>query len=147
MASIVLKLVWKTYFHSHLNKGYGNTKYKWAATWPNQQNDCTPREDSDQPGHPPSLIRVFAVAHWVAKDPRTQAFFRLDQSLRWAHSHSVGFVVSRLKCLTCAVHADTPSYTNGCNLSIFKPIPFILSQIICWMYVKRSCIFHPVSSC
>ena len=41
---------------------------------------CAPREDSDQPGHPPSLIRVFAVgfpgwsesslcAQWVAKDP------------------------------------------------------------------------------
>ena len=26
-------------------------------------------EDSDQPGHPPSLIRVFACAKWVAKDP------------------------------------------------------------------------------
>ena len=27
----------------------------------NQQNDCAPSEDSDQPGHPPSLFRVFAV--------------------------------------------------------------------------------------
>ena len=26
-------------------------------------------EDSDQPGHPPSLIRVFAVHSWVAKVP------------------------------------------------------------------------------
>ena len=26
-----------------------------------QQNDCAPSEDSDQPGHLPSLIRVFAV--------------------------------------------------------------------------------------
>ena len=33
----------------------------WAATWQNQQNDCAPSEDWDQPGHPPSLIRVFAV--------------------------------------------------------------------------------------
>ena len=33
----------------------------WAATWPNQQNGCATSEDSDQPGHPPSLIRVFAV--------------------------------------------------------------------------------------
>ena len=33
----------------------------WAASWQNQQNDCTPSEDSDQPGHPSSLIRVFAV--------------------------------------------------------------------------------------
>ena len=41
----------------------------WAATWENQQNDCAPSEDSDQPGHPPSLIRVFAVRS------RTQAFF------------------------------------------------------------------------
>ena len=24
-------------------------------------NDSAPSEDSDQPGHPPSLIRVFAV--------------------------------------------------------------------------------------
>ena len=33
----------------------------WAATWQNQQNECASSEDSDQPGHPPSLIRVFAV--------------------------------------------------------------------------------------
>ena len=33
----------------------------WVATWQNQQSDCAPSEDSDQPGHPPSL--------------RTQAFF------------------------------------------------------------------------
>ena len=33
----------------------------WAATWQNQQSDFAPSEDSDQPWHPPSLIRVFAV--------------------------------------------------------------------------------------
>ena len=33
----------------------------WAATWQNQQNECAPSEDSGQPGHSPSLIRVFAV--------------------------------------------------------------------------------------
>ena len=40
----------------------------WAATWQNQQSDCAPSEnsdqpgkDSDQPGHLPSLIRDFAV--------------------------------------------------------------------------------------
>ena len=27
----------------------------------NQQSECAPIEDSDQPGHPPSLIGVFAV--------------------------------------------------------------------------------------
>ena len=34
---------------------------KWAATWQNQQSECAPSEDSDQPGHPPSLIRVLTV--------------------------------------------------------------------------------------
>ena len=33
----------------------------WAASWQNQQNDCAPSEDSDQPGHPHSLIRLSAV--------------------------------------------------------------------------------------
>ena len=36
-------------------------KYIWVALWQNQQNQCAPSEDSDQPGHPPSLIRIFAV--------------------------------------------------------------------------------------
>ena len=44
----------------------------WAATWQNQQNECAPREDSDQPGHLPSLIRAFAVRMkkaWVLNYP------------------------------------------------------------------------------
>ena len=36
-------------------------KDRWVTTWQHQQNECAPSEDSDQPGHPPSLIRVFAV--------------------------------------------------------------------------------------
>ena len=46
--------------------------YTWATTWQNQQNECAPSEDSDQPD---------------AQD---------DLSLHWAHSHFVGFVMSRL---------------------------------------------------
>ena len=47
-------------------------KIRWAATWQNQQSDCASSEDSDQPGHPPSLIRVFAVRMkkvWVLSYP------------------------------------------------------------------------------
>ena len=33
----------------------------WAATWQNQQSEYAPSEDLDQPRHPLSLIRVFAV--------------------------------------------------------------------------------------
>ena len=38
-----------------------DTVVKWATSWQNQQNDCALSKDSDQPWHPPSLIRVFAV--------------------------------------------------------------------------------------
>ena len=79
----------------------------WAATRQNQQNGCAPSEDSDQPGHLPSLIRVFTVRMkkvWVLSYPLS-AQWRLwsdwtdaqaNLSLRWAHTHFVGFVMSRL---------------------------------------------------
>ena len=44
----------------------------WGTTWQNQQNECAPSEDLDQPGHPPSLIRVYAVRMkkaWVLSYP------------------------------------------------------------------------------
>ena len=83
----------------------------WAATWQNQQSDCTPSEDSDQVGHPPSLIRVFTVRMkkaWVHSYPLSAqwrlwsdwADAQVDLSLRWAHSHFVGFVMSKLKLYT-----------------------------------------------
>ena len=40
-----------------------------------QQNDCAASEDSDQPRHPPSLIKVFVCAQRVAEDP---SFLRAD---------------------------------------------------------------------
>ena len=53
---------------------------------------CAPIEDSDQPGHPPSLIRVFAVRLKKARilSYPLSALRRLwtdwaDLSLRWAH--------------------------------------------------------------
>ena len=79
----------------------------WAMIWPNRQNGCAPSEDSDQPGHPPSLIRVFAVrmkkplvlsyplsAQQLLRSDWADA--QADLSLCWAHMHVVGFVMSRL---------------------------------------------------
>ena len=74
----------------------------WATSWQNQQNDCVPSEDSDQPKHLPSLISVFAVRMkkaWVLSYPLSAqrrlwsdwADVQVDLSLRWAHSHFVGF--------------------------------------------------------
>ena len=71
---------------------------------------CAPSEDSDPPGHPPSLIRVFCCVPnpWVAKD---QSFLHADNEdsdqtgriprLIWVFtsptSHFVGFVVCHLR--------------------------------------------------
>ena len=35
--------------------------HKWASTWQNQQMARASREYTDQPWHPSSLIKVFAV--------------------------------------------------------------------------------------
>ena len=75
-----------------------------AASWQNQQCGCAPSEDSDQPGHPPSLIRVFTVRLMGSLGPKLSlcgqrrlwsdwADAQADQSLCWAYNHFVGFVM------------------------------------------------------
>ena len=84
----------------------------WAASWQNQQRECAPSEDSEQPGHPPSLIRVFAVRMkkaWILSYPLSAkrrlwtdwADAQAVRSLCWAHSHIVGFVTRQLIHLRC----------------------------------------------
>ena len=67
----------------------------WAISWQNQQCGCAPSEDSDLPGHPPSLISLRCVLNWGAKEPRflhadsedwsDWVDSQADLSLRWAH--------------------------------------------------------------
>ena len=71
---------------------------------------CAPSEDSDQPGHPPSLAlsdQSSLCAHWVAKDPsclhadsedsdQTGQMPRLIWVLAGRTCHFVGFVMRRL---------------------------------------------------
>ena len=62
-----------------------------AATWQNQQNECAPSEDWDQPRHPPSLIRVFAVRmkkSWVLSYPLSaqRRLIRLGGCPGWSES-------------------------------------------------------------
>ena len=94
-----------------------NSKWKWATTWQNQQNECAPSEDSDQPGHPPSLIRVFAVRMkkaWVLSYPLSAqrrlwsdwADAQADLSLDWTHTHFVGFAMAWLKLFTSSSLSD-----------------------------------------
>ena len=91
----------------HILYYLGNFVMICAATWQNQQNEWAPSEDSDQPGHPPSLIRIFAVRlkkYWVLCFPLS-AQQRQMPSLIWvfAGAHSfcwvyVGFVILWLIC-------------------------------------------------
>ena len=77
-----------------------------------------PSEDSDQPGHPPSLIRVFAIrmkkASVLSYQLSAQKRFlsdwadaQADLSLHWAHTHFVGFVTRRLNCSNSLQTADS----------------------------------------
>ena len=90
-----------------------------TLSWQNQQNDCVHSDDSDQPGHLPSLIRVFAVRSIDRYGPKVSSCRQLrlwsdwadaqaDLSLRWAHSHFVGFVMRWLTYLFCVFsHPNT----------------------------------------
>ena len=102
---------------------------------------CTLREDSDQPGHPPSLIRVFAVhmkKTWVLSYPCSAqrrlwsdwADAHADLSLRWAHSHFVGFVMRRLilpYALGDKRWSPVPT-KSALHLSNFIPVAFPLGH-------------------
>ena len=65
-----------------------------------------PNEDTDQPAHPPSLIRVFAVhlkKHWVLSYPLSalQRLWSDWADLRWAQRLFVGFIMSWLTFRKC----------------------------------------------
>ena len=92
---------------------------------------CAPSEDSDQPGHPPSLIKSWLYAQWIAKD---LSFFHAnnedsDQSgqmprLIWVFArrtyHFGCFVMRRLKSM------------------IYLPKWHLLAQL----YPKKTCLQH-----
>ena len=97
---------------------------------------CAPSEDSDQPRHPPSLIRVFAVSmkkHWALSYPlsaqqrlwsdRVEA--QADLSFRWAHTHFVGFVMSWLillkQCMTLLhIHKMYKGWLSKLFIKVFN---------------------------
>ena len=75
----------------------------WATSWQNQQNDCAPSEDSDQPGHPPSLIGVLAVRSLGGFGPKLSSCGQrklwsdwADESLLGAHAILLVFIMRRL---------------------------------------------------
>ena len=102
-----------------------------AASWQNQQCGCAPSEDSDQSGHPPSLISAFAVhmkkARVLSYPLSAQrrlwsdwADAQADLSLRWAHTHFVGFVTRRLIILTSKVRLFNMFKGQTCVCIVFR---------------------------
>ena len=107
-------------------------------TWQNQQSECAPSRDSDQPGHPPSLIRVFAVRMkklWVLNYPLSAqrrlwsdwADAQADLSLRWAHTH---FVVLSW-CGSNSLEAYYSSHNISYKLCGLKKYWSIMKSYIC----------------
>ena len=78
----------------------------WATSWQNQQNDCAPSEDSDQPGHSLSLIslrcalngqlRTQAFFMWTAKTDQTGRMPRLICVFAGCTCHFVGLLMRKL---------------------------------------------------
>ena len=115
----------------------------WAASCQNQQNGCAPSEDSDQPGHPPRLIWVFAVRMkkvWVLSYP-PRADAQADLSLRWTPSLFVGFVMRRL-ISSCHLVRQV-----GVTFFYDKFVDFVLRKTTIWRHFNSAQTPQPYKVC
>ena len=107
---------------------------------------CAPSEDSDQPGHPPSLIRIFAVKKaWVLSYPLSAqrrlwsdwADAQADLSLRWAHMPFCWFCheVAQMIMSSDPFYTDL-TITNFTKMSIKLSMHLInkLFKNWCWFF-------------
>ena len=105
---------------------------------------CAPSEDSDQPGHMPSLFRVFAVhmkKAWVLSYPLSAqqrllsdwADAQADLSLHWAHMpfcwfcHEACHICKSIdSCFCIYSNKKTPPIFRGKNWPIANKFGIIL---------------------
>ena len=113
-----------------------NMTYLWSLHWltanriieperdKTNKMTCASSKDSDQPAHPPSLIRVFAVCFMGSKWPNASvsgqwrlwsdwADAQADSSLPWAHMSFCLF------CLVTAIRINNQSVSCSKGLSPF----------------------------
>ena len=138
----------------------------WAATWQNQQNGYGPAktqislgirpvwsksslsawrklgslitlwahsEDSDQPGHPQRRL----WSDW--------ADAQADLSLRWAHTHFAGFVMSWLILMGIGVSNRYSDFTQSrhCNQTICIPTVWLGFILFSYMsHIMQKCVFR-----
>ena len=112
---------------------------------------CAPSEDSDQTGHPPSLIRVFVVRWMGSKGPKLSscgqqrlwsdwADAQADLSLRWAHMlfcwfcHEAALIWNSRKASSKEPHPWSYWAAAHARLKDLKPhdskVPFLLRRLI-----------------
>ena len=136
----------------------------WAATWQNQQNGCAPSEDSDQPGHPPSLIRVFTGLMKNAWDlsymyplSAQRSFWsdwadaQADLSLRWAHTHFVGCPMQQGSCTLFSRQFQwgQQTYRDCCRIRTGRAFIYVIgmSYPLLFMHVPSHTLsFHKYKS-
>ena len=113
----------------------------WAASWQNEQNECAPSEDYDQPGHPPSLIRVFAVHMkkvWVLSCPLSaqRRLIRLGGCPVWSESS----LAAHSFCWFChvVVHFLTGRSLAYCQLICNLHELTIIIQTL-WNWILKMC--------
>ena len=134
MESVSPSYLWHSLIESRTNI--------WAATWQNQQNDCAPSEDSDQPGHPPSLIRDFAVRMkkaWVRSYPLSaQRRLRSD----WAFHSEDSDQTGRMPILIWVFAGRTVTLMVMSCRGSFVFYLFLLFI----MHVVQGCKYHDAAS-
>ena len=107
--------------------------------WHDKSNKVSVHTAKDQPGHPPSLIRVFAVRlkkPWVLSYPLSAqrrpwsdwADAQVDPSLHWAHTQFVGFVMRQLIL--------SPVTVYKCSIYMYVPVWGSRMHLECMMAKK-----------
>ena len=111
----------------------------------NPTNECVPSEDSDQPVHLSSLIRVFAVRMkkaWILSYPLSAqqwsdwADAQVDQSLCWVHIHFVGFVMSWL--IYCCTFVGV--WKLWIFMVRFGLVPWVGCEFWLWLLLGHLCL-------
>ena len=119
----------------------------WAASWQkNNKMACAPSENSDQPGYPPSLIRVFAVRlkksriliYPLSAQRRLWSDWadaQADLSLRWAHMPFCWFCDDAAHLDSCsgqyhynAMNVRYPYYQGSFKETMLKPIGSLIND-------------------
>ena len=108
----------------------------WATTWQNQQNECTPSKDSDQPGHPPSLIRVFAVRSMGSEGPQLSSCGQQRLGSDWADAQAD---LSRRWACTQISSVILLQKLNWVSLRVIYPLEV---SITCSVPVKTTTIYE-----